>query len=473
MTNSKTTKRAFFSSVVALLLCFTMLLGATFAWFTDSAASGSNVITAGNLDIEVQYTLDGENWNDLDGATALFQKGLWEPGHTEVVALRIKNNGTLALKYAANMNIVNETVGKNKDGADIVLSDILTVSTGIYGVTDEVDPFLGFNISEKTLESAFANESTLVLTNNASFKNSSVLGSDKKLMPKETHYLIVRVDMAETVGNDANHNGINIPEINFGINVLATQFTYENDSFGNQYDEDATYPAISIEKLEGDRADAVNVDSGNSLTMDMNDHAINNNVTSSGNIVLENGTINATKADVSENSAGFESNGGFAELNNVTVNAGDANDYAVVLRSSTAMTNVMVNSEGGGIGVAGGAKAVFNSGSVYVDTASTSGRYIFYVEGNGSELTINGGNFSWDPADNQKRAYVYAFEGTTVNITGGEFGKASTRSGYTAGILGNGTVIITGGTFGFDPSEWVAEGYEAVKNGTTWTVSEK
>ena len=79
MTKRRTTKRALLSSVVALLLCFSMLLGSTFAWFTDSAASGSNVITAGNLDIEVQYTLDGENWNNLDGADDLFQKGLWEP----------------------------------------------------------------------------------------------------------------------------------------------------------------------------------------------------------------------------------------------------------------------------------------------------------------------------------------------------------------------------------------------------------
>ena len=98
MTNSKTTKRALYSSVVTLLLCFTMLLGTTFAWFTDSAASGSNVITAGNLDMVVEYTLDGENWKNLDGATDLFQKGLWEPGHTEVVLLKITNNGSLALK---------------------------------------------------------------------------------------------------------------------------------------------------------------------------------------------------------------------------------------------------------------------------------------------------------------------------------------------------------------------------------------
>lgn len=246
MTNSKTTKRALFSSVVALLLCFTMLLGTTFAWFTDSAASGSNVITAGNLDIVVEYTLDGTNWNDLDGAIDLFQKGLWEPGHTEVVALRIKNNGTLALKYAANMNIVDETVGKTKDGADIVLSDILTVSTLVQQAVDADGN--ANQIGDITLGLAFNGENSVSYENTATFKAGNVLRNDVELHPGAAHYLIVKVDMAETVGNEANHNGTNIPTINFGINVLATQFTYENDSFGNQYDKDAEYkePATRI-----------------------------------------------------------------------------------------------------------------------------------------------------------------------------------------------------------------------------------
>ena len=112
----------------------------------------------------------------------------------------------------------------------------------------------------------------------------------------------------------------------------------------------------------------------------------------------------------------------------------------------------------------------FKSGKVYVDSPSTSARYIFYADGN-STITIESGEFSWDPADNQKRAYIYANAGCTVYVKGGTFGKASTRSGYTAGILGDGTVIITGGTFGFDPTTWVAAGYTATKNGSTWTVA--
>ena len=234
MTNKKTTKRALLASLMAMLLSITMLMGTTYAWFTDSVSSGSNVITTGNLDVVVEYTLDGETWNDLDGATDLFQKGLWEPGHTEVVALRITNNGTLALKYNANMNIIEETVGKNNDGGDIVLSEILNVATVTQQANQIGDILLGmvFGGSQNTDTGAVK-----------SFKDSSILGADQELLPGEAHYVIITVDMPETVGNEANYDGVNAPSIEFGLNVLATQFTYENDSFGTGYDKDASYDA--------------------------------------------------------------------------------------------------------------------------------------------------------------------------------------------------------------------------------------
>ncbi len=232
MTNAKTTKKALLTSAVALLLCFGMLMGTTFAWFTDSAASGSNVITAGNLDIVVEYTLDGTTWNDLDGATDLFKKGLWEPGHTEVVAIKVTNNGTLALKYMANMNILKEFVGKTATGADIKLSEILTVDSL---VTKDAG----------VVSSAFADDSAIAGTTRSSFKNANILADSETLLEKdEFDYIIVKVDMAETVGNEANHNGTDIPAIEFGLNFLATQYTYEKDSFGDQYDVDSKYPII-------------------------------------------------------------------------------------------------------------------------------------------------------------------------------------------------------------------------------------
>jgi len=222
------------ASLLVLCLCLSSFVGTTFAWFTDSVTSAGNVIKSGNLDIDVQYTLDGENWADLDGANDLFQNGLWEPGHTEVIALKIENKGSLALKYTASMNIVKEAIGKTSDGKDIVLSEILTVGTLVQEANQ---------IGEISVELAFKNENMFKGT--AAFKASNVLRENQDLLPGSAHYVIIKVDMAETVGNEANHNGVNIPSIEFGINVFATQYAYENDSFGKDYDKDANFTKVN------------------------------------------------------------------------------------------------------------------------------------------------------------------------------------------------------------------------------------
>lgn len=226
MTNKTITKCALLSSTLALFLCFTMLIGTTYAWFTDSVASGSNVITVGKLDITVEYTLDGKTWTKLDGAKNLFQKNLWEPGHTEVAALRITNAGTLNIKYTVKMNIIDEILGKTKDGNNIVLSDILTVST-LSGTDATI------------IEDAFSAEDGVVYGKTTSFKTANVLGAERPMAPGAVEYLVIKVDMADTVGNEGNHDGTHIPSIDFVIDVFATQYTSEPDSFGNNYDADA------------------------------------------------------------------------------------------------------------------------------------------------------------------------------------------------------------------------------------------
>ncbi len=55
MTQIKHTKRALLTSVLAMLVCVALLIGSTFAWFTDNVTSGINRIVAGNLDVELAY----------------------------------------------------------------------------------------------------------------------------------------------------------------------------------------------------------------------------------------------------------------------------------------------------------------------------------------------------------------------------------------------------------------------------------
>jgi hypothetical protein len=187
--------------------------------------------------------------------------------------------------------------------------------------------------------------------------------------------------------------------------------------------------------------------------------------------VVNKGTVDMYKGFIKYAGIGF-SNKGNAILTDINIEAGTPSQYAVQSypNSTTTYNNVNITSAGGGIAATDNVVIVFNSGNVAVNSTSTSGRYVFYAVGTGSTIVINDGDFSFSKTMNQKRAYVYAEEGTTVFIRGGNFGKASTRSGYSKGIMGPGTVIITGGTFGFNPTEWVAEGYKAVKTNGVWTV---
>ena len=224
MTNAKSTKRSLLTSAVALVICFAMLIGTTFAWFTDSVTSANNVIKSGNLDIELEYW-NGEKWVDVKGKSDILTNTLWEPGVTEVAYLRVANAGSLALKYQLGINVVSETAGVNAAGESFLLSDYI-----MFGVVEGVNGQSG----------AYANREDAVAAVNGAKKISAGYGKSSTMLSGDELYLALVVYMPTTVGNEANHNGTDVPEIELGINVLATQLTHEDDSFGNDYDEDST-----------------------------------------------------------------------------------------------------------------------------------------------------------------------------------------------------------------------------------------
>ena len=278
MTNSKSTKRALLTSALALLMCVTMLVGATFAWFTDTASTEVNKIQAGNLDIEVQYrTTANVDWKTLDNATDLFgaEGTLFEPGHTRVVELRITNAGNLALKYKIGMNVVSETAGTNKTGNPYKLSEYLKVGTTSiqqYNPTDQISSLMERLIFQKGdfgmwTARDFANFE-LEYTSN---------GNVHALQPGDAQILGIKVYMPESVGNEANAISTEkAASINFGLNVVATQYTVESDSFGTQYDKDATYPVIVSNQQQAndaitnatDKKANISIASGQTITLD-------------------------------------------------------------------------------------------------------------------------------------------------------------------------------------------------------------
>ena len=221
MTNKKSAKKALISSALCLLLCLSMLVGTTFAWFTDSVGTTNNIITAGNLDVNLYWSTNGNTWTPVTASTNIFKtETLWEPGHTEVVYLKVVNEGSLALKYDLIVNVASETEGTNVDGKPFMLSDYI-----LYNVTSGITTFA---------DSAAARGEENGNKLNAPYNTASTLEAGKEAT------MTMVVYMPTTVGNEANHKtGTTAPSINLGINLFATQFTKEEDSYGKDYDAGA------------------------------------------------------------------------------------------------------------------------------------------------------------------------------------------------------------------------------------------
>lgn len=222
MTKIKSTKRALLLSGLALLTCVAMLVGSTYAWFTDSVTSSGNKIVSGNLDIEL-WMHNGTDYIDISdssapifGASSVAQNNnaatLWEPGKTQVAYLYIKNAGNLALKYTVALDVED------------ISSDLYEVMQ--YAITPDakngdVTEWVAAN-GEKVIPGI-----------------QTVTDGDIIMEPGDTHYFALSIHMDEQAGNKYQ-NG----EVEFDLTVLATQATVEEDSFNNQYDKDATYPEL-------------------------------------------------------------------------------------------------------------------------------------------------------------------------------------------------------------------------------------
>ena len=198
-----------------------MLVGATFAWFTDTASTGVNKIQAGNLDVVLEMQNADGKWVSAEGKTLDFVKAadakgeaiLWEPGCTyELPALRIRNNGNLALKYKVAITGINGSAKLN-EAIEWTIGDV-------------------------------------------------AMGTEQHLAAGESNAFTIKGHMKESAGNEYMNESID----GIAITVVATQDTVESDSFNNTYDANATYPVVAV----GD----VNTDGDTVLKDKEEDHTI-------------------------------------------------------------------------------------------------------------------------------------------------------------------------------------------------------
>jgi len=242
--SSKRTLKAFLASVLALVLCFSMLVSTTFAWFTDTAESGLNQIVAGNLDVEVYYG-DPAAKNSIQNVKTLFDAvKLWEPGAVAFENITVANVGNLALKYQLAINFSNENTVA---GTEYKLSDVLKVAVVDSAIADNT-----------TREGLIASIPAADWQKLASFaENGSIVPAGVTIPTapadsfdgSKTYGIVIYWEPTEEDNNWNVNNGKETSDkqplsIDLGISVVATQLTAEEDSFDNQYDYAAPWVGI-------------------------------------------------------------------------------------------------------------------------------------------------------------------------------------------------------------------------------------
>ena len=439
-TNSK---KALLSSAFALVLSAAMLIGTTFAWFTDTASTGVNKIVSGNLKVDII----GENSDshieklnfkktaatDAEAGAAI----LWEPGCRYLTeGFRIANKGNLALKWKAQVNMNNIINGKVEGS---------TIAKDGKSLLDVIDFYV--------VTSTDKNAEAVAIEN---FVGNLTAGA------KSGVYYIKGV-MQTTAGND--YQGLTLDGIT--ITVVATQDTVENDSFNNQYDKDAEYPILvttgdELQAIVSNATAPVNIVLANSITtnnfvipadkdvtLDLNGRTVTN---AGSHTILNKGHLTLTDSSTDKSGQIISLKGNTAALRN--------GDNAVCVVEGGTISRDGANGNTWHV-VENFGKMTFNGGKVVLKN------------GNGFAIT-NGWNY-FDPGASTTHAVmeINALELDTDSsgIKNCRYGDLTvndatvTSTGYWA--LSNdylGTAVINGGTL-------TSNSFKAVSNGAAMTVN--
>ena len=252
-------KKALFLSVISMVICVSMLIGSTFAWFTDSATANVNTIQAGNLDVEL-VGKDGKTLTEAlkwvkSAEAPEGEKVLWEPGcKYNLEPFAIKNSGNLALKYK------------------VVISGL----TGDATLLEAIDFTVSVDGDALVAKDGESTATTAASLNN--FEGTLEAG-------KTTGLITITGKMKETAGN--KYKGLSLE--NISITVYASQLNSESDSTGKDYDKDATYYPVIDEaglkdalkaggnvSVEANLAPAAAIVADKNATLNMNGKTIAN-----------------------------------------------------------------------------------------------------------------------------------------------------------------------------------------------------
>ena len=424
MTQTKT-KKALLMSVLSMVLCVAMLVGMTFAWFTDTASTSVNKIVSGKLDVALEMKDNAGNWVNAEKETLQFKVNgkipekkadgtyetiLWEPGCTyELPELRVVNNGNLALKYKIQITGIK---------GDAELNDVITWTI-----------------------------------------NNADMSTEYTLTPEQKHSENITISghMQESAGN--HYMNMSIEGIT--ITVYATQMQHESDSKDNTYDKNAPLPetksasdaasiaaAVADVATEGsknvavtitkdmDKTSGIKTAKGNTLSMNLNGKTVgvsygqgSTNTTTNGMQLLQGSTVNLKNGtykanhgeDKDHNIAILIQNYSNLTVENCTLDMREANDTAG-------------NSKGTSYALSTNCGKVVIKGKT--DIYSRSGEYALDV-------------MHWENASYKEEGTSVVFEDSMTGTVDGKIDVYCYRGSAVVKPVDDGgaTLVIKGGTF--------------------------
>ncbi len=472
MSNSKATRRALLTSVLALVMCVSMLIGTTAAWFTDTVTSSGNKVVSGTLKVDLQVLEDDNSgWTSVkDSKAPIFDYDNWEPGYVQVKILKVVNIGSLAFKWQANL-VTTEELGKLADVIDVYVQEF--ASEPVTYPTD------------RTAINSWTKVGTL-----RDFVNALPVSTNGEIPANATkdasEILAIAFKMQETAGNEYQDQTLGM----FDIQIVANQLTYEKDSFDTQYDKMATID--NEEELRAALADDVDlillgasfelsdsivIPAGKTVTIDLNGHYITQtkDCTESYSMIGNNGNLT------------IKDSIGSGKISFTQLGAGGGSSWATyTIRNSGTLVVDGGTIEHLGDQAGNANNAIFHySGNTTINGGKFLCPYSRSVRQWSGTLTINGGTF-----DGQ--VWIQALNECTTTITGGSFKPGSNGNdsssifvtndtktvnlsvsgGTLATKLGMSSAVkcVTGGTFGVDPTAFVADGYKSVAVGNNFEV---
>ena len=206
--------------ILVAVLCLSVCIGLTYAYFTDSATSRNNKIQAGKLKLDLELYDKETGWSSIkDSSIPVFNYEKWEPGYTDVKILNVVNKGDLAIQWEA----------------------ILVSQEAVSAFANAINVYVKTDSTEITypVDRAAALEWTHVGTLADFINTNHKIASGTFTTEGESTYIGIALNMpAEIEDNSLQGQVLGA----FDIQINATQYTYEEDAFGSDYDTTATPP---------------------------------------------------------------------------------------------------------------------------------------------------------------------------------------------------------------------------------------